>query len=326
MTLLFRIGAGRCNMKLTIQVITLILLLRFMAYADDTKPGRWGYLVQNPALTDNYLEPVMRSYTVLCMTGFKIGKTGDIIVESAAVTDKISSLARKHHVTLYPLVSFTSAALGHRILSSRIMREKTAVKLSNFIRSKGFAGVHLDFEYLPPEDAARLGDFLDYLRREYSGKITMAVFPTVGFPEKWNRFHDLSIIAPRVDEIVLMCYDYHGTHTGPGPVTDIRWAEQNIKRALERMRPSRIWLGIPAYGYRWCGGKAVALSAREGARLTEKCFPARDTSGTLRFFYSDTGRTCTVYISDKQTRSLLEKLASDYGLAGTALWRIGFDD
>jgi len=324
--LLFRIGAGRYNMNLTIQVITLILLLRFMAYADDLKPARWGYLVPGPALTDTYLESVMGLYSVLTMTGFKIGETGDIIVESDSITNRIISITAKYHVTLYPLVSFKSAAQGHRILSSRALREKTAVKLSNFIRSKGFAGVHLDFEYLPPEDAGKLGHFLESLRREYSGKITMAVFPPVGFPEKWNRFHDLNIIAPRVDEIVLMCYDYHGNHTGPGPVTDIRWAEQNIKRVLERIRPSRIWLGIPAYGYRWCGGKAVALSAREGARLTEKYSPARDTSGTLRFFYSDTGRTCTVYISDKQTRSLLQKLASDYNLAGTALWRIGFED
>ncbi len=322
----FRIGAGRYYMKLTSQIISLILLFRLMASADDAQPGRWGYLQPGPALTDNYLETVMRHYTVLCMTGFRIGETGDIAVESTGMTNRIRSMAGKRRVTLYPLVSFKSAALGHRILSSRVLREKTAVKLSNFIRSKGFAGVHLDFEYLPPEDAGKLGDFLDSLRREYSGKITMAVFPPVGFPEKWNRFHDLSIIASRVDEIVLMCYDLHGTHTGPGPVTDIRWAEQNITRALERMRPSRIWLGIPAYGYRWCGGKAVALSAREGSRLMEKYSPARDTSGTLRFFYSDTGRECTVFFADKQTRSLLQKLADDYGLAGTALWRIGFED
>jgi spore germination protein YaaH len=294
--------------------------------AEETKPGRWGYLLHSSALTDNYLEAVIPLYTVICMTGFKIGETGGIVIESAGMMNKIKSIASRHRITMYPLVSFRSASQGHRILSSRMLREQTAVKLSDFARSSGFKGIHLDFEYLPPEDAGKLGEFLNTLRKAYSGTISIAVFPSIGFPEKWSRFHDLDIISSRVDEIVLMCYDYHGSHTGPGPVTDIRWAEQNIKRALEHMKPSRIWLGIPAYGYRWCNGRAAPLSARQGARLAEKHSPVRDPSGNLRFSYSDAGHSCTVYISDKQTRSLLQKLSAEHGLAGTALWRIGFDD
>ncbi len=314
-------------MKHILSIVAIIsLIFSNSSQAEDTKPARWGYLLHSSALTDNYLDTIIPLYTVICMTGFRITEKCDIDAESPRMMSKIKAITKKHHVTLYPLISFRSASQGHRILSSRVLREKTAVKLSNFIRAKGFAGVHLDFEYLQPEDAGKLGEFLSALRKEYSGKITMAVFPPIGFPEKWSRFHDLGIISSRVDEIVLMCYDYHGAHTGPGPVTDVRWAEENIKRVVERIRSSRIWLGIPAYGYRWCNGRATPLSAREGARLTDKYSSSRDPSGTLYFNYSDSGRSCTVYISDKQTRSLLQKLSAQYGLIGTALWRIGFEE
>ena len=186
------------------------------------------------------------------------------------------------------------------------MHEREPPETSQSWRIKhGFPGIHLDFEYLPPEYSKQLGLFLDDLNKEYSGTITMAVFPKIGIPEKWSGFHDLAVISPRVDEVVLMCYDLHGSHTGPGPVTDVKWAEKNIKYALSLIEPGRLWLGIPAYGYRWCGKKATALSSRHGVKKAEQHNARRDPSGTL--FYKS-GNSCITYISDSHTRSLLTGL------------------
>ncbi len=313
-------------MKQIIYSVLTILLLSQVLSAGEKKPGRWGYILHNSSLTDNYLRTVIPGYSVICLTGFNIVEGGAVSIASIGMFDKIKAITDKNGITLYPLISFKSAALGHRILNSETLRHKTAAAISAFARSSGVGGIHLDLEYLPPEDAARLGDFLSELRKAYSGKISMAVFPPIGFPEKWSRFHDLKIISSRVDEIVLMCYDYHGLHSGPGPVTDARWSEKNIQIVLKHMKPSSTWLGIPAYGYRWCGSRAVALSARQGVRLAMDHSPARDQSGTLRFSYKEAGMSCTAYISDRQTRLLLQKLSSRYGLAGTNLWRLGFED
>ncbi len=320
------INNGLFMIKSLYLILSISLILVNISLAEDKKPTRWGYILHSSAFTDNYLETVIPHYTVICVTGFKISKTGAITIESTKTLKRLRVIADKHGVVIYPLISFRSATEGHRLLSSRTLREKTAGSIADFARVNSYTGIHLDLEYLPPEDSIKLGDFLAALRKSYRGKISMAVFPPVGFPKKWSGFHDLDIISPRVDEIVLMCYDYHGTHTGPGPVTDIRWAEDNITRALEHMKPSRIWLGIPAYGYRWCNGRVTPLSAIQGVRLAAKNSPVRDQSGTLRFTYNDAGRPCAVYISDKYTRLLLQKLAAKYGLAGMALWRIGFEE
>ncbi len=313
-------------MKVIIVFILSLLLLSQESSADDKKPGRWGYIHHGSSLTDNYLEAVIPGYSVICLTGFKIAESGSVTVEAPGIFKKIKTITEKSRVTLYPLISFKSAVQGHKILNSETLRHKTARAISVFARSSGVSGVHLDFEYLPPEDAGRLGVFLSALRKAYQGTISMAVFPPVGFPEKWSRFHDLEIISSLVDEIVLMCYDFHGPHSGPGPVTDIGWADKNIQSVLRHMKPSRVWLGIPAYGYRWCGSRAIALSARQGVRLARGHSPVRDPSGNLRFTYHEAGRSCTAYISDRQTRLLLHKLSTRNGLAGTALWRLGFED
>ncbi len=306
--------------------IAIIVSMIYSSSANDKKPASWGYLLHTSSFTDNYREKIIPLFSVICMTGFKITESGDVFMESAGMTEKIKSMTGKYHVIMYPLISFRTASQGHTILNSSILREKSARSIAAFARSMDFMGIHLDLEYLPPDDAVKLGEFLTALRKAFPGKISMAVFPPSGFPEKWSRFHDLETISSRVDEIVLMCYDYHGSHTGPGPVTDTTWAETNIRIALKFIKPSHLWLGIPAYGYRWCEGRATPLSARQAARLGEEHAPVRDHSGNLRFSYSEAGRDCTVYYSDRQTRFLLTKLATQYGLAGTALWRIGFEE
>ncbi len=304
----------------------LILLLIFFtedSYSGNTGGSAWGYIVHTDNLSRPYLLNIMNRFSVICITGFSLEDNGTIRMSAASSIDTIRELTSKKGVTLYPLISFKSARSGRRILSDEHTRKKAARSIAAMSDRLGFPGVHLDFEFLPPEYAKLLGLLLDDLRKDYSGKITMAVFPKIGFPSAWSGFHDMAVIAPRVDAVVMMCYDLNGSHTGPGPVTDVKWAEKNIKYALKHIKPGRLWLGIPAYGYRWCGNKATALSSKHGVKLPEKHNARRDPSGNL--FYKS-GNSCLTYISDSHTRSLLRELAGRYGLAGTAVWRIGFEE
>jgi spore germination protein YaaH len=314
------------KIKFLMLLYIMILFCHDESLSEGKKTASWGYLLHTSSMTTAQLDETIGRFDVICITGFKLTDAGTMRIESSRLLKTIASLAKKHHITIYPLISFQSTAQGHRILNSEAFRKKSAKSISEMARINGFTGIHLDFEYLPPEDAPRLGEFLVDLRREFSGKITMAVFPALEFPEKWSRFHDLKLMSPLLDEAVIMCYDFHGTHTGPGPVTDIGWAEKNIRQALKFIKADRLWLGVPAYGYQWCNGRVRALSAREGTRLSTKYAYKRDSSGTLHLEYQISDTPCSAYISDKHTHLLLKNLAASYGLAGTALWRISFED
>lgn len=304
----------------------LIFLLIFFAHdshSTDTHEALWGYMVHTDIQQYAYRPDIMDRFSVICFTGFMLHDDGRISTPPGPTLNIIKKLSLKRNVAIYPLISFASAHAGRKILSDASCRKKAVHSIASMSAKHEFCGIHLDFEYLPPEYARLLGLFLDELRKEYHGAITMAVFPGIGFPGKWSGFHDLSIIAPRVDGMVLMCYDLNGSHTGPGPVTDVKWAEKNIVYALRHCKPGRLWLGVPAYGYRWCGGTATALSSKQGVKLAARNNARRDPSGTLVY---KTANSCLTYISDRKTRSLLAHIAAQYGLAGIAIWRIGFED
>lgn len=305
--------------------ITLAFAVGTPARPSAGKISSWGYIYHASKLSDAYLALTVPGFDVICVSGFRLDDTGRVRIESSGMIDKVRRIIGARRTALYPMVSFQSAAQGRRMLASGRLIAAAAGNIAAMARENGFTGVHLDFEYLPPEDAPKLAKLLAALRKSFPGTITMAVFPPVGFPVKWSGFHDLKLIAPLLDGIVIMCYDLHGAHTGPGPVTDVKWAEANIQYALRYLDAGKIWLGMPAYGYRWCGKHALVLSAREGMKIAGTSYE-RDPSGTVHFTRTYSGMNCVVYISDRHTRSLLKKLSLRYGLAGTAVWRLGLED
>lgn len=292
---------------------------------------KWGYCLRDSIEKESqrkYLETTIKDLKVLSITGYKLGKDGQVHGPSREVQGKIASLAGKSGLEVLPLVTFSSSSEGRMLLASPAARKKAKGELAELARSEGYAGLHLDFEYLPPEDAPKLAGFLQDVRSELNGKkLTMAVFPPVDFPAEWSGFHNLDLIGPFLDEIVLMCYDYHGPRTPAGPVVDLEWAKRNVSRVLKSIRPEKVWLGMPAYGYDWSGtDKPRVLSAREGVKLAEKYHAVRHASGTLYFHYSERHGNHEVYVADKETRKRMEDLAKAFNLKGVALWRLGFEE
>jgi spore germination protein len=315
-------------MKNRLFVLSCAFLAAIPSLKAAPKPGAWAYVLHTAPLSKDYLEAAILRHSVIAITGFKLTADGTLRTETTLLMKQVIDMTGRHRISLYPVISFSSPYAGHRLLNSRQARVRAAQSISIVAEERGFSGIHLDFEYLPPEDAPRLAELLSGVRASHvKGKISMAVFPPKGFPQKWSRFHDLEIISPYLDEIVLMCYDLHAGHTGPGPVTDPLWAQQNIKAVIKRVTPDRLWLGIPAYGYRWCGAdRPVAVSAKQAVRLAQSYTVKRDSSRNLYFLYKRSGVTCSVYASDRETRKYLIRLAEKFGLAGTAIWRLGLED
>lgn len=292
--------------------------------------NNWGYYVVDSFKGESgrkYLESVLKTLNVLSVTGFKLRGDGQLLNSRPQVQKDIAALAKRTGTEVLPLVTCTSSSEGRILLSSAESRKRAVAELTALIDGS-YAGVHLDFEYLPPHDAQKLAVFLRELRSLMNGKkLTMAVFPPVDFPEKWSGFHDLKLIGPMLDELVVMCYDYHRPGSTPGPVTDLKWAERNIIQVLKSVRPEQVWLGIPAYGYDWSrSGKIKVLSAREGVKPAHQYKAVRHASGVLHFQYAEHGAMHDVYLADLETRKRMEVLAESHGLKGIALWRLGFEE
>lgn len=306
-----------------------------LASAMDGMSGRplqkWGYALLDSIEKESQrqaVESAVKDLNVLSVTGYRLGKDGRIHGPSPQARKKIAALATGNRLDVLPLVAFTSSSEGRMLLASPDARGKAREELVELTRNGVYAGLHLDFEYLPPEDAPKLAGFLKELHADLKGrKLTMAVFPPLDFPAKWSGFHNLDLIGPFLDEIVLMCYDYHRPGTPAGPVVDLEWAKRNVVQVLKSVRPEKVWLGMPAYGYDWSAdGKTGVVSAREGVRLAGKYPAVRHSSGTLYLHYSDPRGSHEVYVADRETRKRMEDLAGSFGLKGVALWRLGFEE
>ena len=312
------------------KIISLILLFcAGISYGETARDnrGKWGYIHHKANLDAGYIESIIDSYEVIAITGFTIAGPRKISHDANALYRTVLSAAQKHGTMLYPLISFSSPAAGHNILENGNSRKELADTIVSFAGERGWSGVHLDFEYLPPGDALALSMLLKELKRRSQGlKLTMAVFPQAGFPEKYAGFHDPALLSPHVDEIVLMAYDLHRPGTAPGPVTNLAWAEKNILALLAYYGNDRIWLGVPAYGYSWHGKSAEAVSAKYGEVLAGKFGSRRDASGCLHIRYNAGNKSREAYISDRYMRSQMSGLAARYRLRGTALWRLGFEE
>jgi len=89
-------------------------------------------------------------------------------------------------------------------------------------------------------------------------------------------------IAPYIDKLRIMTYDYSVSKVGPiGPIT---WTERTVQYAVSIMPASKVFVGVPGYGRDWvtavtgvcpanvintvkAGAKAATFVMRDAAAL-----------------------------------------------------------
>jgi spore germination protein YaaH len=127
-----------------------------------------------------------------------------------------------------------------------------------------------------------------------------------------------------------MAYDQHSESTKPGPVSSQRWIQTAVNNLAAKVPPSKIILNIAGYGYDWGADTTVSVTYQEILTL------ARDSDGHIKFdndtynlsfkYYDGQDKIHEVHFTDAATNFNTIRFATEYGLAGTALWRLGSED
>lgn len=307
----------------------IMLFINSSIFCSEIKkePVKWVYIPHYAKLSVNEIAAI-NDYDVICFTGVFLTGNGEIRYNENSLISRIIKSGRDSNKIIYPLISFENTASGKKILNSKTLMEKAAANITGFTRNQSFPGIHLDFEYIDSSYADKLAIFIKTINDNCGElKLTMALYPLVDFNSPYAGFHDIELLAPHIDEAVIMCYDMHRPDTKSGPVTDITWIEKNIIHLLKFLPSRKIILGIPAYGYLWSDdSSARAVSAKHGAVLKKKHGYRRDDSGCAYLEYSIKGKTVRGYISDKEMRNKMIEAVTRYTLGGYAVWRAGFEE
>ena len=208
-------------------------------------------------------------------------------------------------------------------------------------KSKIYDGVDLDFEALQfsasdqekkelkilyPEFVAELKD-----RLHLDGKqLSVTVGARTGREDPNWSVYDYQSLAVVSDQIKVMAYDYHNLSSAPGPLTSKAWIDDILSYMLSSIKPSKITIGLPTYGYRWgSDGSEVALTGEQIKKilLTNNGTVTRDIDSNTPLYTYSVGKVTyrLYYVDDIFYISVLQSLRSN-NVNQIALWSVGTED
>ena len=141
--------------------------------------------------------------------------------------------------------------------------------------------------------------------------------------------------AKYADYVIIMGYDEHyaGSEEA-GSVASIGWVEQGVKDTLDEVPAEQVILGIPFYCRAWeiaedgtVSSSAYGFDAIQSFLKTNEISVTWDK--TLGQNYGETikgNTTYKVWVEDENSLEEKLKVMDNYGLAGAAFWKKGFDN
>ena len=230
-----------------------------------------------------------------------------------------------------------SNELAHLALTDQALQDTLIDNLEAMLLRKGYRGLDVDFEYLPPEDAGAYAAFLARLTERLAPlglPVLAALAPKTSADQPGTLYegHDYAAIGAAVSRVLLMTYERGYIYGPPMAVAPLPNVRQVVEYALTEIPAEKLWLGVPLYGYDWplpfvqgrtraqslSPQEAVALAVRYGAEIQYD-----QQSQAPWFRYTDEyGGGHEVWFED--ARSIQAKLAlvPEYGLDGVGYWNL----
>jgi cellulose synthase/poly-beta-1,6-N-acetylglucosamine synthase-like glycosyltransferase/spore germination protein YaaH/peptidoglycan/xylan/chitin deacetylase (PgdA/CDA1 family) len=220
----------------------------------------------------------------------------------------------------------------HRIIHDPVKRKRLINDLLATLQKNNFAGINIDFEELKEKNNGSLVSFQREIYQKLHGRgflVTQSVSP-------FNVDYNLGELSSYNDYIFLMAYDQFSESTPPGPICHQKWIEAAVDQAAKKIPSSKLILGVAGYGYDWRmdnKGRPVAAKvvtyqqALNLARSYESEIDFDNDSYNLDFTYTDNeNHEHQVYFTDAATTFNTLRFATEYGLSGVFLWRLGAED
>lgn len=299
----------------------------------------WEQVTKKTANTANF--PEMAGLNVVSPTWFELKD------DKGTFTNKADAAyvkwAHSKGYKVWGLVSngfnpdWTKAVLG-----SFTIREKMIAQILQYASMYDLDGINLDFENVYIDEKDKLVQFVreltPYLHEQ---GLTVSMDVTIkSTSDRWSRFYDRARLAETVDYMAVMTYDEHAAaSTVSGSVASLPWTENGLKGVLEEVPHQKLLLGVPFYTRLWkevkqpdgtvkVSSKALSMTSAQEWISERKLTPAPDAeTGQLFVSYTDPTDNATykMWLEDATSIQKRMDLVHKYKLAGTAVWRRGFE-
>lgn len=285
----------------------------------------------------NWLTPEANSYdalrenwqniNLLAPFWYTVQPDGQIETRYGGYQYEVDSFAKNRNIKVLPLIN--NSQENNMFLIDPEIRRKAVNNIVDMVEKYDFAGVNIDFEYIPTWTRNGYTSFIKELStklRKNNKMITISVFPKIDVPLDMHGAYDYAALASLVDRMVIMTYDNHWS-TGPaGPIAPIHWVEKNIQYALEYLPADKILLGIANYGYDWSDNYGQDLSSKKAMKLAEEKGAEifwHETHQTPYYYYWENEKEHEVWFENANSLAFKLDLVNKYNLKGIGIWRLG---
>lgn len=232
-------------------------------------------------------------------------------------------------------------------------RKRAIDQTIEIIDQKNLDGVNIDFEYAGAPAYTTTKNFTQFIKEFNQAlllknpHLTLSIDVFADSAAK-VRIWDIPQIIEYVDHIIIMAYDFHRPSSRiAAPVAPIRGApklwQYDISKTLatfSKVAPlNKIILGVPYYGYEWrttSTNRYATTYPNSGATATFKriqsiidennpSFDWDEEAMSPRLIYYKNNNIQQIYYENETSLGIKYDLIHQSGLAGTAIWALGYD-
>jgi peptidoglycan-N-acetylglucosamine deacetylase len=216
-----------------------------------------------------------------------------------------------------------------RVIADPVKKQRLINDVIKILEQNNFIGVNVDFEEVEEKNNEDLVNFQRDLYTQLHAHHLLVTQDVIPF----NEDYDFKGLAKYNDYIFLMAYDQFSDNTGPGPISHQKWIEGAVDDAVKNIPEQKLILCLAAYGYDWRLGKEMSsrtVSYQQAlftAKDNEAVIDFDNDSYNLHYDYDDEDNVRhQVQFCDAATIFNALRFATEYGIAGTSIWRLGDED
>ncbi|KAB8135770.1 LysM peptidoglycan-binding domain-containing protein [Gracilibacillus oryzae] len=249
-------------------------------------------------------------------------------------TEVISESSRLGVTPLLMIRNYTSigfdAELAGTVFANPIYRKNLIDSLMRFVNEKGYGGVSIDIEFIPPAQRREFTTFLSELKAALGPLILHVNVHAKTEDLPTNRIvgaYDYQAIGAIADKIAVMTMDYGYPGGPPNPVSPLWWMYQVVRYAISLITPRKLQVAFPLYGYDWRvrdnSSTALSVNGAQNQAIAANTVINFDQAAASPWYQYLSGQEeHIVWFED--IRSYQEKyyLVELYQLSGVTYWQI----
>ena len=308
-------------------------------YADEAPLGTLGVnAYAYPYIGGELLDSVLPYLTYLTPFTYGITPTGVLApLDDARLLERAARYGAKslmHLSTLTPEGNFSSENAALLLQNDRAQSALLAEILQTMAK-KGYYGLDVDFEYVPPELREDYAAFVCRLREALNAEgkpVVAALAPKTSAQQRGLLYeaHDYALLSKAANAVFLMTYEWGYTYGEPQAIAPLPQVRAVLDYALSVTAGENIFLGAPLYAYDWPlpyesgRTRAETLSSQAAimrARLVGAEIEFDETARSPCYHYFDKmRREHVVWFEDARSLRAKIALAAEKGLPSGGLF------